>query len=170
MSERARPMTNGNGMRPRTMPVRPRGTLIAGLDIGSTKVCCFIARVEAGPRVLGIGHQVARGIRGGAIVDLDAAGHSIRSAVHAAEEMAGETVDRVVVNLSGGYAASRIVKAEIDLARREIGDAELRPGLARGYRMRQSDDRHVIHSIPGGVSIDQSRGIRDPRGLGGERR
>ncbi len=92
MSEPARPMTNGNGTRPRVMPVRPRGSLIAGLDIGSTKVCCFIARVEAGPRVLGIGHQVARGIRSGAIVDLDAAGHSIRSAVHAAEEMAGETV------------------------------------------------------------------------------
>jgi cell division protein FtsA len=169
MSEPARPMTNGNGMRPRTMPVRPRGTLIAGLDIGSTKVCCFIARVEAGPRVLGIGHQVARGIRGGAIVDLDAAGHSIRSAVHAAEEMAGETVDRVVVNLSGGYAASRIVKAEIDLARREIGDAELRQVLERGYRMRESDDRQVIHSIPVGFSIDESRGIRDPRGMVGER-
>jgi len=169
MSERSSAALNGHSAAARVAPVRPRGSLITALDIGSTKVCCFIARVEGAPRILGIGHQIARGVRGGAIVDLEAVGHSIRSAVHAAEEMAGETVDRVVVNLSGGFTASRIVKAEIDLARREIGDAELRQVLERGYRMRESDDRQVIHSIPVGFSIDESRGIRDPRGMYGQR-
>ena len=53
--------------RPRRAPIRPRGSPIAALDIGTTKVCCFIARVEADtPRVLGIGHQISRGVRGGA--------------------------------------------------------------------------------------------------------
>ena len=64
---------NGHPAVARIAPVRPRGSLITALDIGSTKVCCFIARVEAAPRILGIGHQIARGVRGGAIVDLDAA-------------------------------------------------------------------------------------------------
>ena len=74
------------------------GTAAGLVDVGSTKICCFIARVEsAGPRILGIGHQVSRGVRGGAIVDLDAASEAIGNAVHAAEEMAGETIDRVVV-------------------------------------------------------------------------
>jgi cell division protein FtsA len=149
MSERSSAALNGHAAA-RVAPVRPRGSLITALDIGSTKVCCFIARVEAAPRILGIGHQIARGVRGGAIVDLEAVGHSIRNAVHAAEEMAGETIERVVVTLSGGFAGSRIVKAEIDVARRE-------------------DDRQVIHSIPVGFSIDESRGIRDPRGMAGER-
>ena len=35
--------------------------------------------------------------------------------------------------------------------------------------MRDADDRQVIHSIPVGFSIDDSRGIRDPRGMIGER-
>src|SRR5207244_12268708 len=35
--------------------------------------------------------------------------------------------------------------------------------------MRGADDRQVIHSIPVGFSIDESRGIRDPRGMVGER-
>jgi cell division protein FtsA len=163
------PSTNGAAARPRQPPVRPRGSLIAALDIGSTKVCCFIARVDSEPRVIGIGHQIARGVRGGAIVDLDAAAHSIRNAVHAAEQMAGETIERIVVNLSGGFAASRLVKAEIDLARFEISDADMRQVLERGYRLRESSDRQVIHSIPVGFSIDDSRGIRDPRGMVGER-
>ncbi len=169
MSERSRVKANGHAAHPPPALARPRGGLIAALDIGSTKVCCFVARVEAAPRVLGIGHQVARGVRSGTIVDLEAAGHSIRNAVHAAEEMAGEQIERVVVNLSGGFAGSRIVKAEIDLGHREISDSDMRQVLERGYRMRGADDRQVIHSIPVGFSIDESRGIRDPRGMAGER-
>jgi cell division protein FtsA len=150
-------------------PVRSRGSTIAAIDIGTTKICCFIARVEAEPRVIGIGHQIARGVRGGAIIDLDAACDSIRSAVHAAEEMAGETIDRAVVNLSGGYAASRLVKTEIAVGRREISDGDMRQVLERGYAMRDAPDRQVIHSIPVGFSIDDSRGVLDPRGMVGDR-
>jgi cell division protein FtsA len=162
---------NGAGQRPsqRHGPVRPRGSMIAAIDIGTTKVCCFIARVEDQPRILGIGHQIARGVRSATIIDLDAAADSIRNAVHAAEEMAGETIGRAVVNLSGGYAASRIVKAEIGVGRREITDGDMRQVLERGYLMRESPDRQVIHSIPVGFSIDDSRGILDPRGMVGER-
>jgi cell division protein FtsA len=159
----------GNGAAPRRAPVRPRGSTVAAIDIGTTKVCCFIARVEAEPRILGIGHQLARGVRGGTVIDLDAAGDSIRAAVHAAEQMAGETIARAVVNLSGGHAASRLVEAEIELGRRTVGDADMRQVLERGYRMRDGADRQVVHSIPVGFSIDDSRGILDPRGMVGER-
>ncbi|HEX3860709.1 MAG TPA: cell division protein FtsA [Stellaceae bacterium] len=159
----------GDNFRVPAVPVRPRGSLIAAIDVGSTKICCFIARVEAQPRILGIGHQIARGVRSGSIVDLDAAGHSIRAAVHAAEEMAGETIGRAIVNLSGGDAASRIVKAEIGVGHHEITDADMRHVLERGYATREAPDRQVIHSIPVGFSIDDSRGILDPRGMTGER-
>jgi cell division protein FtsA len=156
--------------RPRRTPIRPRGSLVAALDIGTTKICCLIARIEAEtPQVLGIGHQVSRGVRGGLIVDLEAAGTSVVNAVHAAEQMAGDTIERVVVNLSGGFSASRIIKAEIGVAGREIDDAELRRVLEKGYLLREPGDRQIIHSVPVGFSIDDSRGIRDPRGMFGER-
>jgi cell division protein FtsA len=160
---------SANGARPRSAALRPRGSTIAAIDIGTTKVCCFIARVEDRPRIVGIGHQIARGVRRGTVVDLDAAGHSIRSAVHAAEQMAGETIERAVVNLSGGDAASRIVKAEIDLGRHEVSDGDMRQVLERGYMMREAADRQVIHSIPVGFSIDDSPGILDPRGMIGDK-
>jgi cell division protein FtsA len=170
VSERDAPVNGkGSGARARPAAVRPRGSLVAALDVGTTKICCFIARVESQPRIVGIGHQIARGMRGGAIVDLDTAAHSIRNAVHAAEEMAGETVERVVANLSGGYAGSRLLRTEIEIGRSEIGDAEMHRVLERGYAMRDADNRQVIHSIPVGFSIDDSRGIRDPRGMVGER-
>jgi len=166
----AAPTGNGWKPKPRRQSIRPRGSLIAALDIGTSKICCFIARVAAEkPRVLGIGHQISRGVRNGTIVDVEAAGTSVGNAVHAAEEMAGETIEQVVANLSGGFFGSRIVKAEVGIAGREITDAEMQRVLQQGHLMREPGDRHVIHSVPVAFSIDDSRGIRDPRGMFGQR-
>lgn len=161
---------NGGKTQLRRPSMRQRGSLIAALDIGTTKICCFIARVGTDkPRVLGIGHQISRGVRNGTIVDLESAGASIVNAVHAAEEMAGETIQRVVTNLSGGFFASRIVKAEISITGREITDTEVQRVLEQGYLIGEPGDQQVVHSVPVGFSIDDSRGIRDPRGMVGER-
>ena len=143
---------------------------VAAVDIGTTKVCCFIARLEGDqPRIVGIGHQVSRGVKNGVIVDLDAASHSIATAVNAAEQMAGEQISEVVVNLSGGFGASRLVKAEIALNGRETTDGDMRRVLELGYRLKEPADRAVVHSVPVGFSLDGSRGIRDPRGMYGQR-
>jgi len=42
--------------------------VIAALDVGTTKVACFIARQEPGGdlRVIGIGQEIADGLRAGA--------------------------------------------------------------------------------------------------------
>ncbi|MCH8113279.1 MAG: cell division protein FtsA, partial [Proteobacteria bacterium] len=70
-----------------------RSQVVAALDVGTTKVCCFIARADAEGclRVIGIGHQLSRGMRAGTVIDMDATEESIRSTVDAAEHMAGET-------------------------------------------------------------------------------
>ena len=122
------------------------------------------------PQVIGIGHQISHGVRGGAIVDMEAAERAILTTVHAAEQMAGETIRDVVVNVSGGYPASQTIGVEVD-DRRPRGQRR-RPAAACSTTatMRNgADDRRLIHSIPVGYSIDGSRGIRDPRGMFGER-
>jgi cell division protein FtsA len=172
-AERAREAANNRvdgRAKARRPAVRPRGSVITALDVGTTKVCCFVARVEEdGPRVLGIGHQISRGVRNGSIIDLEATATSVLNAVHAAEEMAGETIQRVVANLSGGFSASRIIRAEIGVTGREISNADMRRVLEHGYLLREPGDRQIIHSVPVGFSVDDSRGIRDPRGMLGER-
>ena len=151
------------------LAARPRGT-IGIVDIGTSKLCCFIARNREGePQIVGIGHQLSRGVKNGVIVDIEAASQSILAAVHAAEQMAGETLSEVVVNLSGGFNPSRLLKSEINLDGREITDSDMRRVLDRGHMMKEPPERAVIHSIPVGFSIDQSRGIRDPRGMYGQR-
>lgn len=149
---------------------RARAGIIGALDIGTTKMCCFIARVEDGkPHVVGIGHQIARGIKSGIITDIEAASQAIRTTVHAAEQMAGETLSEAVVNLSGGFAASRMHKTEIGLNGREVSDANMRRVLEQGFRIKESGERAVLHSVPVGFSIDSGRSVRDPRGMYGHK-
>jgi len=48
----------------RTHKTLARDGIVAALDVGSTKICCFIGEIdELGiTRVAGIGHQVSKGI------------------------------------------------------------------------------------------------------------
>ncbi len=149
----------------------PRHGIIAALDVGSSKICCFIARAEddGRPRIVGIGHQASRGVRAGTIVELDSAEKVVGLAVQAAEQMAGETIQDVIVNVSGGYPASQTVGVEVTIAGHEVGDGDLRRVLAHGQSAEGIGERQLIHSIPVGYTIDGSRGIRDPRGMYGER-
>ena len=103
----------------RALPRRP--AIVSILDVGSSKICCLIARLkpldpgEASEalrgrthsiEVLGIGHQRSRGIKSGVVANLDAAEQAIRLAVDAAERMAGVTVESLIVNVSCGRLAS----------------------------------------------------------------
>src|SRR3546814_18324865 len=107
--------------------------LAAALDIGSSKVCCFIARADgaAMPRVVGIGQQASRRIKSGAIVDLEQAEISVLNAVHAAEQMAGAPIDRVVVNLSRGYPAPPLAGVEVSPTGHQVGQTDPSAALHR---------------------------------------
>jgi cell division protein FtsA len=148
-----------------------RTGLIAALDVGSTKISCFIAHAhgDGAIRVVGIGHHASHGVRGGAVVDMEAAQQSILAAVSAAEELAGERIREVVVNVAGGGLASQTFAMEVPIGGHEIAEAELRRILAQANGYTLPDDYEMLHRIPVGFSVDTTRGIRDPRGLFAER-
>lgn len=154
-------------------PRRPtRGGVIAALDVGTSKVCCLIARVEdAGTaRVTGFGLHSSSGLRAGAIVDMEAALAAIGNAVHDAEQSGdGVPIRDVVVNVSGGHPTSQTVDVEVSISGHEVADADLRRALAQSRNLRLAGDAELIHSIPVGFSIDGNRGIRDPRGMMGDK-
>ncbi|HSR56109.1 MAG TPA: cell division protein FtsA [Alphaproteobacteria bacterium] len=148
-----------------------RNGLVAALDIGTSKIACFIARIEASGtiRVIGIGHHASDGVRSGMITDVEAAENAVLATVHAAEQMAGETIDEVVVNLSGGAPSSDVLHYDVSIAGHEVGDGDVRKVLAQGHAACASSDRELIHCVPVGYSIDGAKGIRDPRGMYGDR-
>jgi len=153
-----------------------RPGVVAALDIGSSKIACFIAKIEPGRmadglhpvRVLGIGHQVSRGIRSGAVVNMDQAEEAIRIAVDAAERMAGITVKDVVVSVSCGELKSQTVAVKSGLAGEAVSDDDVQRLLAHARVHYKPDGRDVLHAIPVNYAVDGSRGVRAPQGMFGE--
>ena len=144
------------------------GTIVA-LDVGTTKVCCFIAVLDDSGviRVTGIGHHASNGLKAGSIVDMEAAETSIRASVHAAEKMAGATIRHVIASIGGGRPKSDAVERNLPIGNSSIGDADMRR-LSNDIRMLPHEPhRMLLHAIPTAYSIDGSNGIRDPRGLHG---
>ena len=152
--------------------IRTRGDLFAALDVGTSKVVCFIAKIgdDGRPKVVGIGHQVSHGVKSGVVIDMDAAEKSIRATVEAAEQMAGETIGSVVVSLSAGEPQSKLINFEVSIAGHQIGDMDLRRVLDPTWIDHQhGEERKLIHAIPISYSIDGDKGVVDPRGMFGDR-
>lgn len=145
--------------------------LIAGLDIGSHKVCCFIAeRTEMGKaRVIGYGQHISSGIKYGNIVDMDQTEQAIRRAVHQAEEMAGEHISSVVVSLSGNSIQSQITEGLVLLNNQEITGEDLERLKTEACALQLDGDREILHALQSRYTLDGQPEIRDPRGMLGNR-
>lgn len=157
--------------------IKQRSGFVAALDVGTTKTCCLIAKPhvergpydEPGPRVVGFGAHQSQGIRGGAVVDMDAAEHAIRAAVERAEQMAGDNIDSVVVNVSAGKPRSRLVAFELAVGGHGITEHDMRRLLDPQKLLPDENEmRETIHTIPVGYTVDGTRGVRDPIGMFGE--
>ncbi|MDE3015846.1 MAG: cell division protein FtsA [Pseudomonadota bacterium] len=152
----------------RRLRKNPAGS-IAALDIGTSKIACFIAHADAAGemKILGIGHQLSRGIRSGIITDFAEAEASIAAAVHAAEQMAGEMVENVLVSLSGGNLTSRNVTVEMTIVGEEVTDRDLMDIIDQGRASVAHNESEIIHCIPVSYYLDGARGISDPRKMFG---
>lgn len=170
-----------NGLLPRTNPLSDkRPTVVSVLDIGTSKVCCLIARLT--PRnqgeavlgrthrieVIGLGYQKARGMKSGVIVNLDQAELAVRQAVEAAERMASVTVESLIVNVSSGRLVSEAFSADISLDGHCVEPRDISQVLLAGAQHALAPERSVVHSIPIGYSLDGEHGISNPLGMVGK--
>jgi cell division protein FtsA len=166
------------GLTPKMRPLQPRrSTVLSVLDIGTNKVVCLVARlrpIEGAEllssrshqvQILGVGHQRARGVKAGAIVDMEQAEQSIRLAVDAAERMAQVRIESVIVNISTGRLGSEHYSATVPCTGHQVADTDIHRVLDAGATHAMRDRRAVLHSIPIGHSLDGVGGIRDPRGM-----
>ena len=104
-------------------PVPVRGSLIAALDVGSSKIACLIGRTEMGAlNVLGSALHESPGIRSGAVVGLDLAEESIRHTVETAEQLADQRVQDDIISVQCGQPRSISALAELDVGGALVSD------------------------------------------------
>jgi cell division protein FtsA len=151
-----------------------RPQVVAAVDLGASKVTCFIMKpdgVRRGDRTLtacGVGYVQSRGVRGSSIVNLDEASAAIAQAVERAENVAGVNVQGVTVATSGGQLASHRVVGRVSVGARPISDADLLRAIHNALAQVKLAGRRPAHILPIAWSVDSQGGMRDPRALFGK--
>jgi len=147
-----------------------RSETLAVLDLGTSKTVCLIGQREAnfGVRILGAGVSESRGLKSGAVIDMIEAETAIRSAVQKAERAAGVAVQSVSVNVSTRSLTSRQLTVQTAFASGEVADRDLKRVLNSSLAELEQPENAILHALPLTWSVDDVRGIRDPRGMFGQ--
>lgn len=145
--------------------------IVVGIDIGTTKICTLVARVEGerSLRILGVGIEPSQGIRKGTIVDLASATQAISRSIEKAQRTSGLEITSALVSLAGSNIESYNSKGVVGISGRVIEMADVNRALEQAQAVSLPHNREVIHIIQRGFSIDGQEGIRLPVGLHGYR-
>jgi cell division protein FtsA len=156
-------------------PIPPSETF-AALDIGSSKVCCAIAKLNrkvdqeksATIKTLGVSSHATRGIRGASIINLEDLEDSILNAVHSAEQLAKQTIRSVYVNLPAEGLQSHYITTKISISGQPIKESHLNRALDVSRGQNIAAGRKIIHIFPLSYDLDDSTNIQDPKGMLGD--
>ncbi len=140
--------------------------IVAGLDIGTTKICAIVAEVFEGEvSIIGVGSHPSTGLRKGSIVNIEATVNSIRKAVEEAEIMADCEISAVYVGIAGNHIQGHNSHGLIAIKGREITQADVDRVIDAAKAVAIPTDREIIHVIPQEFIVDDMESIQNPVGM-----
>ncbi len=146
--------------------------IVVGVDIGSSKIATLIAKIEEEAiNILGVSEIPAKGIRKGQVVDIEEAASAINASLDAAERMAGYSISRVFVSISGVHIESQNSKGIVAISepQGEISDTDVNRVLEAAGAISLPSTATIIHVLPKTFTVDGEGGIKDPNGMTGVR-
>lgn len=148
--------------------------VIAGIDIGSSKIATLIAQFneeEEKVSVVGVSTAPSKGVRKGQIVDIDEASSSISESVEKTERMAGYSLDRAFVTVSGGHIDSQNSHGVVAVAdpSGEIDSADVDRVIDAARAVSLPESREILHVIPKEYKVDGETQVKNPEGMSGVR-
>jgi len=149
-------------------------SVLAAIDVGTTKVCTTIAEVNDGGvvRVAGVGTTPSKGLHKGLVVNINEARESIRESVRKAEQSSGYRIETAYVGVTGRHVTSLNNRGVVAITH---NDRLVRPSdLKRVLSCAQSvvkvpSDRKLLHVIPRNYAVDGQPVVKNPVGMHGFR-
>ena len=151
----------------------PKQNIIAGLDIGSSKISVVVGNTLHGSTqkigVIGVGHALSEGLRAGVVVDINQTAEAIRKAIANAELMAGVKIDSVCVGISGEHIIGQTSHGVVSVANNEISHEDVDRAMIAAKAISIPADREILHVIQQNFVVDAQDRIREPIGMSGAR-
>jgi cell division protein FtsA len=151
----------------------PNGSFVAGIDVGTTKICTIIGCPQTDGRleIIGVGLTPSAGLKRGIIVDREDAIGAIRTAVEIAQQQAGVELERAYVGVTGAHISSVNVTGRTNVA---PGPAISEQDVQRAVQSARDavplpQDREIIHEVTREFTVDGEPGVTRPVGMSARR-
>ena len=145
--------------------------VLAGLDVGTSKVCALIAEAAADGSIGVLGHGVVpcTGLRKGVVVNIEATVEAIRMAVAEAEKSSGARMGVAVVGVAGAHIRGLNSHGIVAVRGGEVSSRDVERVIDAARAVAIPLDRQVLHTLPQQFAVDDQEGVRDPVGMAGVR-
>jgi cell division protein FtsA len=149
--------------------------IVVGLDIGTTKIACFVGRRNEHNKIeiISMGKSESLGVMRGVVSNIEKTIHSIRAAVEETRNaIDGELAIRNVnVGIAGQHIKSLQHRGMYTRRNRngEISQADINAFVDDMYNMVMNPGEEIITVIPQEYIVDGEREIKDPIGMAGIR-
>jgi cell division protein FtsA len=152
---------------------QPHDEIVVGLDIGTTKIACFVGRQNAHGKIeiLGYGRSESVGVNRGVVANIERTVQSIRLAVEEAERNSGVSIEVVNVGIAGQHIKSlqhRGLRTR-DNIELEISHADIHALTQDMYKLVMQPGEEILHVLPQEFTVDNEQGIKEPVGMSGVR-
>ncbi len=146
--------------------------IIAGLDLGTTKVGAVIAeRTENKLNIMGFGVAPSDGLNRGLVANIGKTAEAIKKAMDIASNRADVNIKSINVGVAGEHITSLRHRNYVTISNqdKEITQADIDRLKADVKTIRIPSDRQILHIIPEEFFIDHQGGIENPIGMSGSR-
>ena len=170
MARRVERISDASNVRPlrRTRDAR----VIAGVDLGASKIACFIAELTSddgdhfGAEVIGVG-CCGLPLRSGVGRSVDQIEASLRRAVDAAERMAGVEIRAAHVAVPGRVTRARRIGVDLEIADGVVTEDDVDEALREGAGLTAAPECAALSARPIAYRVDSDAIYDDPVGRAG---
>ena len=144
--------------------------VVIGLDIGTTKICCVAAEVDADGkmRIIGSGHAPSEGLNRGVVTNIKAAVHSIQQAVEECQLKSGVEIESVYAGIAGHHIQGLNRDGVVAVTGETITETDIQR-VIESARASNFPDKEILHTLIQEYIVDGQDGVKDPIGMAGKR-
>lgn len=147
--------------------------IYVGLDVGTSKITCIIAKREPEGHltIIGFGSVGSTGIKKGMVAEIEEVVSGISDAVEIAERMAGVDVSSASINVGGATIDSLNSNGFVAVGRADqsIVYEDIQRAESASYAVQIHPNKEILHVFSRFFKVDDQEGIKDPVGMNGIR-
>ena len=152
-----------------------RSKIVVGLDIGTTKIACFVGRKNDHGKIeiLSMGKSESLGVMSGVVSNIQKTISSIKLAVE--ETQSRVEGDLVIKNVNVGIAGQHIKSLQHrgiytrNNTENEICQEDINALVKDMHKLVMNPGEEIIDVLPQEYIVDNQQGIKDPKGMAGVR-